>query len=568
MTFAQRLVAGTILVVAVAMAVLIIAADRQLRGDLEADLARGLEREARLVREALPADPAAWDATVRRLAAENQSRITLLDRAGGVLADSDVPSESLAAMENHAGRPEVRTALDGATGSDVRESATVGRRLLYVAIPGGPGVVRVAASPDPVAATAASARRAMLVAAAPALVLAAVLALLAARSFTRPLAGITRAARAIASGEVPRFPRSGVHDVEELVGTLRRMHEQLGDRFEALRREKAESAALVDAMLEGVIAADAKGRIVSANPAAHRLLGYGPTDPLPVLPELFRAKTPREIVASVRAGASVEGREIDRDGRVLLITGRPLPDGGAVLVLHDLTELRRLEAVRRDFVANVSHELKTPLTSICGYTETLLADQPEPEVARRFLEVIHANGRRMQRLVDDLLDLSRIESGRWQPNPEAVDIEPLAREVWSALGERAARSEVTLTIAADPAAPLVADPDAVRQVLVNLLDNALRYTPRGGEITCRTVREGEGVALVVADTGTGIASEHLARVFERFYRADPSRSRAEGGTGLGLAIVKHLVEAHGGRVSARSALGEGAVFSAWFPVPA
>jgi two-component system phosphate regulon sensor histidine kinase PhoR len=286
-----------------------------------------------------------------------------------------------------------------------------------------------------------------------------------------------------------------------------------------------------------------------------------------MLPELFRAKTARQIVASVRAGASVEGREIDRDGRVLLISGRPLPDGGAVLVLHDLTELRRLEAVRRDFVANVSHELKTPLTSICGYTETLLADQPEPEVARRFLEVIHSNGRRMQRLVDDLLDLSRIESGRWQPEPEPVDVETVAREVWSALGERAARSEVSLTIEADPAAPLVADPDAVRQVLVNLLDNALRYTPPGGGITCRTLREGDGVALVVADTGSGIASEHLARVFERFYRADPSRSRAEGGTGLGLAIVKHLVEAHGGRVSARSALGEGATFSAWFPAP-
>ena len=568
MTFAQRLVTGTILVVTVAVAVLIMAAERQLRHDLEAELANTLEREARLVREALPPDPSAWAGTVRRLAAENQSRITLVDTSGVVVADSDVPADSAALLGNHGTRPEVRSALGGVAGSDTRRSASVGRSLLYVAIPGGPGAVRVAASPDAIATTVASARRAMLFAAAPALLLAALLALLAARSFTRPLAGITRAARAIASGDDPRFPRSGVRDVEDLVDTLRRMHAQLGERFDALRREKAESAALVDAMLEGVIAADARGRVVTANPAAHRLLGYGASDPLPTLPELFRAKPAREIVAAVRGGAAVEGREVDRDGRVLLISGRPLPDGGAVLVLHDLTELRRLEAVRRDFVANVSHELKTPLTSISGYTETLLADPPPPpDVAHRFLEVIHANGRRMQRLVDDLLDLSRIEAGRWQPEPAPVDVAAVAREVWTALGDRAERSGVTLDAQPNPSAPLIADAEAVRQILVNLLDNALRYTPPGGRISSRTERAGGGVQLVVADTGSGIASEHLPRVFERFYRADPSRSRAEGGTGLGLAIVKHLVEAHGGRVSVQSGLGEGATFRAWFPAP-
>jgi signal transduction histidine kinase len=247
------------------------------------------------------------------------------------------------------------------------------------------------------------------------------------------------------------------------------------------------------------------------------------------------------------------------------VSGRPLPDGGAVLVLHDLTELRRLEAVRRDFVANVSHELKTPLTSICGYTETLLADQPDPAIARRFLEVIHANGRRMQRLVDDLLDLSRIESGRWQPDPEPLDVEEVAGEVWASLGDRAERSGVRLEVEAEAGAVLVADREAVRQVLLNLVDNALRYTDPGGVVSCRVRRERGGVALVVSDTGSGIAGEHLPRVFERFYRADPSRSRDEGGTGLGLAIVKHLVEAHGGRVSVESALAEGATFRCWFP---
>jgi signal transduction histidine kinase len=564
-TFARRLVAGTILVVAVAMGVLVLAAERQLRRDLEADLARGLEREARLVRQLLPADSSGWAAAVRRLAAENESRITLLDRSGRVVADSHIPHDGLWTVESHATRPEVRAALAGGTGVDIRVSASTGRRLAYVAIPGGPGVVRVGASPDPLDATVASARRAMLRAAALALLLAGGLALLAARSFTHPLAGISEAAQAIASGEQPRFPRSNVPDVNELVGSLRRMHDQLGSRFEDLRREKAESAALVDAMLEGVIATDPRGRVVTANPAAHRLLGYGSEEPLPVLPELFRAKAARDVVATVLRGGSVEGREVERDGRVLLLSGRPLPEGGAVLVLHDLTEIRRLEAVRRDFVANVSHELKTPLTSISGYAETLLTDPPEPDVARRFLEVIHANGRRMQRLVDDLLDLSRIESGRWQPTPVAVDVTSVAREVWSALGDRAARSGVELVVETEPGVELVADADAVRQVLGNLFENALRYTPAGGRITCRAMHERGGVALTVADTGGGIAGEHLPRVFERFYRADPSRSRAEGGTGLGLSIVKHLVEAHGGRVSVQSVLGEGATFRCWFP---
>jgi two-component system phosphate regulon sensor histidine kinase PhoR len=235
-------------------------------------------------------------------------------------------------------------------------------------------------------------------------------------------------------------------------------------------------------------------------------------------------------------------------------------------VLHDLTEVRRLEAVRRDFVANVSHELKTPLTSISGYAETILTDHPEPEITRRFLETILGNARRMQRLVDDLLDLSRIEAGRWQPEIESVDLAAAAQDVWGTLRDRATQRGVTLTV--DPGSPQVpADADALRQILTNLIDNSLRHTPPGGRIICRARVDGDGVVVAVADTGTGIASDHLPRIFERFYRADQSRSREEGGTGLGLAIVKHLVEAHGGRVWAESERGRGATVSFWLPTP-
>jgi len=319
-------------------------------------------------------------------------------------------------------------------------------------------------------------------------------------------------------------------------------------------------------MVEGVVAADARGHIVTANPAARELLGYGPHVPLPDLQQLFRGRSARDIVRRVTEGQSVEGEEVEIDGRRIVISARPLPAGGAILVLHDQTEIRRLEAVRRDFVANVSHELKTPLTSISGYAETILAERPDARTERQFLETILANAHRMQRLVDDLLDLARIESGRWQPALAALDLAGVIAEVEGEFASRGAERRVTFAVEIGAgAATLVADPEGVRLVLRNLVDNALRYTPPDGRITLRSRAEAEGVALQVEDTGSGIPREHLSRVFERFYRVDPSRSRADGGTGLGLAIVRHTVEAHGGRVGIESQLGTGTRVTAWFP---
>ena len=566
MNFAARLVLGTILVLVLTVGILFWTADRTLRRDLEGDVARTLESEARLIREALPADTAEWSATIRRLATANGRRITLVDSGGVVLADSDFAPGPLPPLENHAGRPEVRAALGGRIGSASRRSETVGREMLYVAVPGGPGAVRVAASLTQVDAIVRRAQGAVAGSALLALAIGVLLAFVAGRSIAQPLTAITTAARAIAAGSPPRFPRSGVPDIDALVQALRQMHRQLGDRFDELRREQAETGALVESMIEGVIAADGRGRIVTANPAARRLLGYGPAEPLPDLAELFRVKAAREVVDAVLAGEPVQDRQLDMDDRAFTVNARPLPAGGAVLVIHDLTEIRRLEAVRRDFVANVSHELKTPLTSISGYAETLLADPPDPDTARRFTSTILSNARRMQRLVDDLLDLSRIEAGRWQPNKVPVDIESVARESWMALAGRAETQGVSFEVQVPEGAELVcADLDALRQILTNLLDNSLRYTPAGGRITCGAGSEGGGVAVTVRDTGVGITREHLPRIFERFYRSDAARSREEGGTGLGLAIVKHLVEAHGGRVYAESERGAGTSVTCWFP---
>jgi PAS domain S-box-containing protein len=563
---ARRLVLGTVLILILTVLILLWGAERSLRRDLEGDIAGSLERETRLIREALPADSLAWDEAVHRLSRENGHRLTLIDRTGRVRADSDFPPGPLPPIENHAGRPEVRLALGGHAGVATRRSETVGRLLMYVALPGGPGVIRVAADLAQVDETVRRAQGAVAGAALLALLVGTVLALLAARSIAQPLAGIAGAARAIASGAPPRFPRSGILEVDLLVQSLRQMHQQLGDRFDELRREQAESAALVESMVEGVIAADGHGHIVTANPAARRLLGYGATDALPDLPALFRVKAAREVVDVVLDGRAVQDRQLEMDGRVFLVNARPLPAGGAVLVLHELTEVRRLETVRRDFVANVSHELKTPLTSISGYAETLLGDPADAETTQRFLGTILSNARRMQRLVDDLLDLSRIEAGRWQPTLTAVDLAAVARESWTALGVRVETHHVELVLDLAPdAAVIQADADAVRQILTNLMDNSLRYTPAGGRITCLSRRVAGGVALSIRDNGVGITRDHLPRIFERFYRADASRSREEGGTGLGLAIVKHLVEAHGGRVHAESERGSGTTVTCVFP---
>ena len=565
MTFSRRLASGTLIVLLLAIGTLLYRAERSLRRNLEADVAATLERDARLVRESLPADRVQWQGTVRRYSLQTGFRITLIDAQGNVVADSDFPDGPLPAIENHASRTEVRAALEGQTGQARRHSATVGRDLMYVAVPGGPGAVRVAEDLERVNGIVHRTQLSVGGAALLALLVGVALALVAARSVSRPLTGLAAAARSIAAGTPPRFPRSGVSEIDALVRSLREMHHQLDDRFEAIRNEKAESAAVVEAMSEGVIAADDRGRITTANPSARRLLGYAADAPLPELPQIFRSREARELVDTVLAGDADASRTLDLDSRTLLITGRALPSGGAVLVMHDLTELRRLESVRRDFVANVSHELKTPLTSISGYSETLLSDRPDPETVHLFLTRIATNARRMQHLVDDLLDLSRIEAGRWQPAVRPVDPAELAREVWTGLQDRNGRPIPRFEVRVPGGLRVQADADALRQVLTNLLDNALRYTEADGLITVSGRPEAGGVRLDVSDTGTGIPRDHLPRIFERFYRADPSRSREEGGTGLGLSIVRHLVEGHGGRVSADSVLGQGTTISCWFP---
>ncbi len=571
MKLATRVFVPTSLLAAAAVLGLTVASDRVLRRYFEDLIAGGLEREGQVIAALLPGDSLRWPDVARSLGTRLGHRVTLIDSKGTVRGDTDFDRASLGGLENHLLRPEVQQALALGSGRATRLSASTNERRLYVAVRGGPpglAVVRVSTTLAAVDAQVGAVQRAVALAGLGVLIAtllaAAALSWRVARDVTQPLAQLTTAARAIAEGQTPAFPAARVPEVAQHVAALRGMHRQLDQRFAEIVREREETATLIETMTEGVLAADARGAIVTLNGAARRLLGYGAGDRLPALAELFHEKAPRDLVQTVLDGGEAEPRELERGARALLVTGRALPNGGVLLVIRDVTELRRLEAVRRDFVANVSHELKTPLTSIIGYAETLTTEDAGKD-AERFAHTILNNARRMQELVDDLLDLSRIESGRWQPTLARVDVAGVVGEAWAEFLDRARARRIKITVAASVARHVKADPDALRQILTNLFDNALRHTPPGGRITVTAEASAGGVTIAVADTGSGIASEHLPRIFERFYRADPGRSRAEGGTGLGLAIVKHLIEAHGGRVEARSTLGEGTTILLFFP---
>ncbi|CAN5784562.1 hypothetical protein BH23GEM10_BH23GEM10_04080 [soil metagenome] len=434
-------------------------------------------------------------------------------------------------------------------------------------------------------ATSAAAVRTVVISALLALAVIGVgLAVVAGRALSRALGDLRAGVLARARGDMQRpLPVSGIAQLTGLASAVDRLSARDAAREAEARRESVELAVLLDAISEGILRIDAGGRLLRSNPAARLLLGLGESALGQPIATSIRQAELRSILGRAARGDFVEAAELTVDERRLIVSARPIGTdtdarGGAVVAFVDLTEVRRLEGVRRDFVANVSHELKTPLTSIRGYVETLLADDELPlEERRQFLDVVRKNAGRLHHIVDDLLDLSRLESGGWRPELHEVDALAIVRDVWSGCTARAEKRRVTF-VPPDEAYSVLADAGGLRQVLSNLFDNALRHTPDGGciRVTMRCVPAmqrfgsngdaGAAVLFEIRDSGAGIPSEALPRIFERFYRADPARSRAEGGTGLGLAIVKHLIERMGGDVTADSEFGKGTVIR--FRLPA
>lgn len=534
-----------------------------LRRQLEQELTASLTREAEQIQRAAGPSVAAWQQSFAALGLTRANRITVYDSTGRSVFDARVPPATLS-MAPFPGTPlEVQEAIAGAVGASKRTDGEV--TYLFVAIP-GELIVRVAANVAVLDPSLDDSWPPLTGAAVLVLLVGGGLAILGARRVAGPLARVAHAAETFDAREISALQPSPIGEIDTLVRALQRINRESREAAQTLTHDRVQASALIDVMEEGVVATDANGRTMIANPAARRLFGYPSGQTLPDVAHLLRTRGARDFVHAAQRGEVIEGREIRVGGRDLLASSRPLPTGGLLLVLHDISDLRHLEAVRRDFITNASHELKTPLTAISGFAETLLDEDADPDARRRFGEIILANAQRMQALVDHLLDLARAESAEWRPEPETIDVVRATEGVWAPLSESRPGKRIEIRHAIGPEAGTVwADPEALRQILGNLLDNAIRYTPPGGRITLATVREKGGVALRVGDTGSGIPGEQLQRIFERFYRADPARSRAEGGTGLGLAIVKHLTEAHGGWVAAESEFGRGTTISCWFP---
>jgi len=389
------------------------------------------------------------------------------------------------------------------------------------------------------------------------------LAAWAASRVTGRLRRVVEFARRIADGELSaRLDQSEGDEISAMEAALNQTAEQLGQSFAEIESRRQELAAMLDSMQEAVVAITPEGYVRWSNAVMQRIAG---TQIRPGRTLVHSVRDP-DVLACIRG--ALENHEVRfgrasslAPGRIFEINAAPLPSGGALVVLHDVTGIEAAERSRRDFIANVSHELRTPLTSIQGYVETLVEDpNPKPETTREFLGVILKNATRMNRLTEDLLALASVESPDYKVTLQPIRASALVQDAIESLGGMVVDSDVELESSGAPEAPVMADPDAMNQVFGNLIENALKYGKNGGRIRVGAKLLESEVEFSVQDFGPGIAYEHLERIFERFYRIDKARSRESGGTGLGLAIVKHIVQAHGGRIWAESELGAGAAF--------
>lgn len=543
----------------------------------------GLTERARLLHLRIdpfldPLDPAAVDSACKQAGAASHTRYTVVLPAGAVVGDS---SADPTGMENHASRPEIAGALAQGIATARRFSTTLRESVLYVAVapPKGDGMSAVVRAAVPLTRVNGELARirtrfvgigALIAAAALAVTLA------ISRRHGRKVRALQQGAARFAQGDLSH--RVAAPDSEELAGiaeSLNRMAAEIQSRMQALADQRNQLEVVLSGMQEGVIAVDHEGRVVTVNPAAARMFALPPGRTVGrSLQEVARHHAIQRLVdrALRGEGPAAEDLTVFQDGeRTLHVTSSPLHGTGpttfgALVVFSDVTQLRRLENMRRDFVANVSHELKTPLTAIKGFVETLCLGQATPAESERFLGIIARHVERLNAIIDDLLMLSRLEepagrSGLRREPTRLREVMDGAVQVCRA-GIEAKRIRVRV-IGGEALAEV--DPALLEQAVVNLVDNAVKYSDAGREVELSAAADGPEIRIAVRDHGIGIDPKHHPRIFERFYRVDKARSRAAGGTGLGLSIVKHIAQAHGGRVEVESAPGEGSRFTIHLP---
>lgn len=515
-----------------------------------------------------------------QLAADSGIRVTLIRRDGVVLADSSVEPDQVRAMQNHRGRPEVRSALASGRGMNVRKSATTGNTYVYVArtLSGPGGEVMVLRLAEPLEQL--SALRTRLAAAMALAMLAAGVAILFTslwldRRLFEPVSRLISGAQDLARGRVSRVAVPEEEELAALALALNRLAAAAERQVEAVSLERDHLQEILASMSEGVLVVDRDGRAQMINPAFYRLFDLiGDFTGRPALEIIRHPGFARLIEDTLRQGLAQSVQIVlpSPERRTLLLASAVLSGGerGAVVAARDTTELTRVADMRRDFVANVSHELKTPLAAIRGYAETLRDGAlDEPPTAKRFTERILSQCRRLQELLDDLLILSRLEGVDAALDREPVNLDGIARHAVELLSPTAREKRVEIELKEEePVPPVQGDAGNLERLLLNLLDNAIKYNRPDGKITVRLGRCGGDAVLEVIDTGIGIPAEAIPRIFERFYRVDKGRAREEGGTGLGLAIVKHIAQAHGGQVDVESRIGRGSTFRVRLPLAA
>lgn len=562
-------------------------AERALRTSYENDSYQQLKALARLMRlhplpltsatPQTPEDIAALNTWVAANAASGV-RISILSSDGQVIVDSQ---SEIATMESHADRPEIREALQNGEGHAVRESASLNNPLLYYAVreylPGNiPIILRLALPMEDFRGPLWAFRRSLWLWSLLIFLAAGGVAMLMSRSYTERVERLREFSRRVAEGDFRPLSPDGRGDTLEALGaSLNQTAARLDRTIRTLTEERNLSAAILGSMVEGVAVVNGAERLVFANPGFASILGLDvpPVGGSPLL-EVVRQTELIEAVRRVLAGEPRVEAEIATGTlrqhffAATVASVRAGETSGAVIVLHDITELRKLERIRRDFVANVSHEFRTPLTAIQGFAETLIGGaMDDPQNRGRFLGIILEHSRRLARLTEDLLKLSQMDAERLELEIRPVSVAQLIESCYETSQRRALEKDLSLSLNVPSQLPdVAADSRRIQEVLQNLLDNAIQYTLPGGKIVLSAELHNDEVVFVVADTGIGIPQADQPRIFERFYRVDVARSREAGGTGLGLSIAKHLVEAHGGRIWVQSEVGVGSKFHFSIPV--
>ncbi|MGD2093542.1 MAG: ATP-binding protein [Phycisphaerales bacterium] len=552
-----------------------------------AQLADGLESRAYLtteqISEALDVnDLIQVDKICKTLGTASSTRITVVILSGKVLGDSE---KEPANMENHANRPEIRDVLEfgKARGQSVRTSPTLGINMMYVAVPlkQNNRVVGVVRASIPVTAINQALDDiyikifwgGLIIA-----ICAAAVCLFISRRITRPIIQMQQTAQNFAEGKLEqRVPVPDSYELGTLAGALNQMAQQLDERIKTITQQRNELEAILSSMVEGVLAVDSEEHIVSINKSAAEFLDIEPDQARGrYVEEMVRNISVQQFIKKAIKGEQSTEADVSlpiKGERYFRLYGSTLLDNrgnkaGAVIVLNDMTRMRRLENIRRDFVANVSHELRTPITSIQGFVEALLDGAiDEPKNAKRYLEIIAKHSDRLNAIIEDLLSLSHLEedSEKRQVTLEKVSLKPVFAAAIELSGVKAQEKQAMVNLTCEDDIQLRINPALLEQAILNLIDNAIKYSPPGETIQVNVEKDDKELSISVQDNGCGIDKKHLSRIFERFYVVDKGRSRKLGGTGLGLAIVKHIAQIHSGYVTVKSTPGKGSTFTIHLP---